>query len=150
MAEKKQNTNTTDIEKAMEAKIAEMLAMAQKKAEDLIAEAEAKAEAIIKAKSEILAEAKSAPTAEDEALKKHLAEMEELVPFKAFKDNGKYKDDIFVAVNGESCLIQRGKPVMIKRKFLEALMNSQAQDEYAASYSEGLQNEYEARRSEME
>ena len=148
MAEKKQNTNTTDIEKAMEAKIAEMLAMAQKKAEDLIAEAEAKAEAIIKAKSEILAESKT--TAEDEALKEHLASMEELVPFRAFKDNGKYKDDIFVAVNGESCLIKRGEPVMIKRKFLEALMNSQAQDEYAASYSEGLQNEYEARRSEME
>ena len=145
MAEKKQNT-TTDIEKAMEAKFAEMLAMAQKKADEILAEAEAKAEEIIKSK---VATAK-ATSVEDEAIKESNARMEEYVDFKAFKDSGKYKDDIFVAVNGESCLIKRGVATKIKRKFLEALLNSEAQDEYAASYSEGLQNEYESRRSEME
>lgn len=58
--------------------------------------------------------------------------LEELVPFYAFKDNDKYKDDIFVSVNGETCQIQRGKQVMIKRKFYNVLMRSQEQDARAA------------------
>lgn len=56
----------------------------------------------------------------------------ELVPFYLFRDNDKYKDDVFVAVNGESCLIQRGQHVMIKRKFAEVLLNSQDQDNKTA------------------
>ena len=67
---------------------------------------------------------------EEEAKRK--AYMEELVPFYAFKDNDKYKDDIFVAVNGETCQIQRGKQVMIKRKFYNVLKRGQAQDTKAA------------------
>lgn len=54
--------------------------------------------------------------------------MEEKVPFYAMKDNDKYKDDIFVSVNGENCIIKRGEQVMIKRKFYEVLKNSDKQD----------------------
>lgn len=53
---------------------------------------------------------------------------EELVPVKLFKDGEKYKDDVFVAVNGEHCKIQRGKTVMIKRKFARVLEQSHLQD----------------------
>lgn len=60
--------------------------------------------------------------------------MDELVPVFLFKDNGKYKDDVFVSVNGESCLIQRGQTVMIKRKFAEVLDNSQRQDRATAAF----------------
>ena len=32
-----------------------------------------------------------------------------LVEIELFRDNKDYKDDVFVAVNGESCVIARGK-----------------------------------------
>ena len=53
---------------------------------------------------------------------------EEPVEVKLFKDNGKYKDDVFVAVNGENCVIKRGERVQIKRKFAEVLDHSEHQD----------------------
>ena len=40
-----------------------------------------------------------------------------LVEIELFRDNRDYKDDVFVAVNGESCVIARGKKVMVKKKF---------------------------------
>lgn len=52
----------------------------------------------------------------------------ELVEVKLFKDTGKYKDDVFVAVNGENCVIKRGERVQIKRKFAEVLDHSEHQD----------------------
>ena len=45
----------------------------------------------------------------------------ELVSVKLFKDNNKYKDDVFVAVNGVGMLVPRGKEVQIPRKFAIAL-----------------------------
>ena len=53
---------------------------------------------------------------------------EELVEIKLFKGDGKYKEDVFVSVNGENCVIQRGKRVKIKRKFAEVLDHSEHQD----------------------
>lgn len=52
----------------------------------------------------------------------------ELVKVKLFKDGDKYKDDVFIAVNGERIKVQRGKTVMIKRKFLRVIEQSRAQD----------------------
>lgn len=57
---------------------------------------------------------------------------EELVTIELFKDNGKYKDDLLLAVNGERVLIQRGVPVRVKKKFLWALEQSQLQDRNTA------------------
>lgn len=62
--------------------------------------------------------------------------MEELVEVMLFKDNGKYKDDVFVAVNGQNCVVQRGKPVKIKRKFAEVLRQSMDQDASTAQLIE--------------
>lgn len=67
---------------------------------------------------------------------------EELVPIKLFRDNDKYTDDVFVAVNGEGCLIKRGETVMIKRKFAEVLEQSDKQDMYAAGLMEQAEDDY--------
>ena len=64
----------------------------------------------------------------DEKRKADLARGEEYVEVKLFKDNGRYKDPVFVAVNGENCVIERGVRVKIKRKFAEVLDNSDNQD----------------------
>ena len=55
----------------------------------------------------------------------------ELVDYIAPLLPGTKQKDIFVGVNGDTCLIKRGVPVKVKRKFLEALNNAQAQ-QYAA------------------
>ena len=53
---------------------------------------------------------------------------EQLVSIELFKDNEKYTDDVFVAVNGERVQIRRGETVMVKRKFVEVLEQSRKQD----------------------
>lgn len=89
--------------------------------------AEAKAEREEAAK--ILAEAKGAPKGMSaEELAAHKAYMDELVEVKLFKDNGKYKEPVFVAVNGDAIAIERGVRVKIKRKHAEVLDNSDKQD----------------------
>jgi len=62
----------------------------------------------------------------------------ELVKVRLFKDNDKYKDDVFVAVNGKGMIVPRGKEVEIPRKYAIALKNSEAQDSFAAQYSMDL------------
>lgn len=102
---------------------------------------EAKAEA-----AKIVEEAKAAAgtakgwTAEEKAA--HEAEMDELVEVKLFKDNGKYKDDQFVAVNGENIVIKRGERVKIKRRFAEVLDNSDRQDYETSKLIESKSEEF--------
>ena len=116
MANKKEEFNIEEVH----AKIASMLAEAEA----------AKAEAM-KLVEEARAAAGAKSAADEEKAKKaaeHAAYMEEYVEVKLFKDNDKYKDDVFVAVNGENCVIKRGERVKIKRKFAEVLDHSEHQD----------------------
>lgn len=126
--------------------------MAAKKTEDLnlsdvqemIAKmlAEAKAEA-----AKIVEEAKAATNPvkglSKEEMAKHQAEMDELVEVKLFKDTGKYKDDVFVGVNGETIAIKRGERVKIKRKFAEVLDHSEHQDYETAELISRKASEWE-------
>lgn len=66
----------------------------------------------------------------------------EKVPVKLFKDNDKYKDDVFVCVNGRSIRIQRGKEVMIPRKFALVLEQSRDQSASAADYIEEVSGNF--------
>ena len=95
--------------------IAQMLEDARKEAEKIITEAKAKVS------GEISEEDKKAKAERN-------AYWNELVEVKLFKDNNKYKDDVFVSVNGENCVIKRGEKVKIKRKFAEVLDLSDMQD----------------------
>ena len=47
--------------------------------------------------------------------------MKERVPYMAFKDDDKYKDDIVVIVNGSNFIIKRGELVHIPRYVLTVL-----------------------------
>lgn len=66
--------------------------------------------------------------AETKETKAKAYDPEELVEIELFADGGKYKDDVFVQVNGETCLIQRGVPVKVKRKFYDVLIASRRQE----------------------
>jgi len=54
--------------------------------------------------------------------------LNEYVEIKLFKDNDKYKDDVYVAINGKNCVIRRGEWTRIRRKFALLLDQSEVQD----------------------
>ncbi len=62
----------------------------------------------------------------------------ELVAVRLFKDNDRYKDDVFVAVNGVGMIVPRGVEVKIPRKYAEAIKNSEIQDGFCADYQSSL------------
>lgn len=108
---KAESINLADVAKQVEA----MLAQAKAEAEKIVADAKASVN------GELTEEQKKAN-------EEQKAYYNELVKVKLFRDNNKYKDDVFVAVNGENCVIKRGQEVQIKRKFAEVLDNSDLQD----------------------
>lgn len=57
-----------------------------------------------------------------------------------FKDNGRYKDDVFVGVNGVNYMIQRGVDVEVPPEVAEVLEHSQMQDELTAARIAAAEN----------
>lgn len=70
------------------------------------------------------------------------AYLNELVAVKLFRDNDRYKDDVYVAINGQNCVIKRGEWVKIKRKFAMVLDQSEIQDIKTAEMLETEQNRF--------
>ena len=133
MAAKKENEAQAKPAATLEdvtAQVAEILAQAQQEAQRIVDEAK---QAVAKPINSRMS---------PEELKEYNAYMNEYVEIELFKDSGKYKDDVFVAVNGESCLIKRGERVKIKRKFAEVLDQSMAQRKEAARFMEEKADEW--------
>ena len=103
------------------------------------------------AKARILEDARQkAEDGADSAVKAHPTDPgEELVHVRLFRDNGKYKDDVFVAVNGERLQIKRGEDVYIKRKFADVLQQSDMQDTATANMIDRQSSEYAAKASSL-
>ena len=110
-------------------------------APDPVEEAKKQAQAILDAaKAEAEAQA-AAAKAQDQA---HAEAQAEKVPVRLFKDNDRYKDDVFVAVNGRSFQIRRGEEVMVPRYVAEVLERSMSQDQATASLIDRQSGEYAA------
>jgi hypothetical protein len=62
--------------------------------------------------------------------------MKERVPYMAFKDDDKYKDDIVVIVNGSNFIIKRGELVHIPRYVLAVLESKDRELRTANKYVE--------------
>ena len=69
--------------------------------------------------------------------------LEEKVPFQAFKDNDRYKDDIVVKLNGQRWQIPRGKLHMIPRKVYLVLSDAERQNNLAADVQTDYENDFE-------
>lgn len=115
----------------MKAKMEQMMAEAEKKAE-------LRAEEIIKAAEAKAKGSKALP----EEIQRINEINEEKVTIKLFKDGDKYNDDIFVSVNGQSYNIPRGIPVTIPRKIAATLEQSDLQDIKTAQYMDAKANEF--------
>ena len=99
-------------------------------ADKILEEARKEAEKILSdAKEQAMKDAKPVPPSPKTS-------GEDLVTVYLQEDKDKYKDDVFIAVNGERVQVKRGKPVKIKRKFGEVLEQSIAQDTSTAELIE--------------
>ncbi len=72
-----------------------------------------------------------------------------LVEIELFRDSRDYKDNVFVAVNGESCVIKRGERVKIKKKFADVIESSMRQDIKTAQLMENKSDEFYREASAM-
>lgn len=120
---------------AANAEAAKILAEAREKAAEIVAAAESEAKAAVEA---------SLAAAKETAAPSTLSPAEELVAVRLFKDNDKYKDDVFVAVNGKSWQIKRGETVMLPRYVADVLEQSMKQDTQTANLIETESSRYEA------
>ena len=87
-------------------------------------------------------EKRSADERAIEAAKEYERYLNEYISVKLFKDNDRYKDDVYVAVNGQNCIIKRGEWVKIKRKFALVLDASEIQDMKTAEFIEREQKRF--------
>lgn len=133
MAEKKTPDEISETEKAKY----------EKMFEDLFAKAKEKAEAEA---AKIIEEAKSQATKKS---KKVNPKGEELTSYTFFKDDGEYSDDVYISVNGERIVCQRGVPVKIKRKFVWAYELAEAQKRKAANMVSVNETRYNQRVREV-
>lgn len=69
-----------------------------------------------------------------------------MVEIELYKDNDKYKNDVFVCVNGKSMQIKRGERVNIPKEFAEVLDNAEAQRKFAGRTIDRLSGDW-ARKS---
>ncbi|MBE6583630.1 MAG: hypothetical protein E7649_01425 [Ruminococcaceae bacterium] len=83
---------------------------------------------------------------EDQKLRAAAEEYErylnEYISVKLFRDNDRYRDDVYVAVNGQNCIIKRGEWVRIKRKFALVLDASEIQDMKTGEFMEREQSRF--------
>lgn len=74
---------------------------------------------------------------------------EKLVKIRLFKDNERYKDDVFVAVNGRSFQIKRGEEVEVPESVAEVLERSMDQDAATAGLMERESSRYKAQAEKL-
>ncbi|MGF6376853.1 cell division septum initiation protein DivIVA [Clostridiales Family XIII bacterium PM5-7] len=137
----------TAFEKMLEeaqAKVGEMLTNAEEKAKEIVEDAQKIADELMATADAGVVQSAEGPS------KKEIAEAGKKVSVELFKDTNLYRDDVYVAVNGENIKIQRGKQVEIDQKFKEVLDNSRRQDAASANLNEQLKDDFEQKSTALE
>ena len=116
-------------------KLNETIAAIKAEYEQMLAEKEAE-NAILRGERRLAAEKAK------EAAREYEEYLNEYISVKLFKDNDRYRDDVYVAVNGQNCIIKRGEWVKIKRKFALVLDASEIQDMKTAEFIEREQRKF--------
>lgn len=73
-------------------------------------------------------------------------ELEKIVRIKLFYDGDRYKDPVFVGVNGKNFLVQRNKWVEVPRYVANIIAQSEDQDARTNMMCAAMEAEYEASR----
>lgn len=115
----------------------------QKKIDEMLEKAEKTAKEIIdKAYAEKAGKEKKENDALPDEVRKEIERGEEYVEVRLFKDNEKYSDDVYVAVGNQNCVVKRGVPVKIKRKFYNVIKASEESDARTAQLIEREVSKY--------
>ena len=61
-----------------------------------------------------------------------------MVDIRLFSDNGRYKGDLFVSVNGVNYQIKRGVTVQVPPEVAEVIQHSEEQDAQSAARMEAI------------
>ena len=94
---------------------------------------------------QILAEETEQGVAEQEVAEQEVAaEQEEMVTVELPLDDGRYKDDVHVIVNGKETVVHRGEPVKVPKYVADVLRDSQRQDAMFTRYSRALQDDFQS------
>lgn len=114
---------------------------------DMISALKEEYEAKLLEKDAEIALLKNVENSKKEEKKRRMEEAEkylnEYVSIKLFRDNDKYRDDVYVAVNGKNCVIKRGEWVKVRRKFALVIDQSEIQDFKTAEFLESQQKKFE-------
>ena len=78
-----------------------------------------------------------------------MLEGEEMVTIRLFKDNERYKDDVFVAINGRSFQIKRGESVQVPKCVADVLEQSMDQDAATAKLMDRESAAYRAQADKL-
>lgn len=74
---------------------------------------------------------------------------QEKVKVKLFRDSGKYKDDVYVNLNGRRFMVPRGVEVEVPSGVAEILNNSMSQDEATEHYVRSKVDTWDAKVKEL-
>lgn len=74
---------------------------------------------------------------------------QEMVKVKLFRDNGKYKDDVYVSVNGKRYIVPRGVEVEVPAGVAEILETSMAQDEATERFVRRQVDDWEVKEKKL-
>jgi len=96
-----------------------------------------------------MAEKKTEKAAAEDFVQNAIDRQNEEVPIKLFKDNGKYKDDVFVQMGDKSFQIQRGVTVKVPRYVADIIRQSEKQDQSTATMIQKLADDYEKKAEKM-
>ena len=123
----------------------------QKEMEEMRRSYEEQISALVAERDEKKAKSKAAKAPLQDFLGRQEAWLNEYVEVRLFKDNEKYKDDVYVAINGKNCIIRRGVWTRIRRKFALLLDQSEIQDLRTAELMEKEANRFadESRRHSL-
>lgn len=80
---------------------------------------------------------------------KRIPAKQDMVKVKLFRDNGKYKDDVFVGLNGKRYMVPRGVEAEVPSGVYEILKNSMSQDEATEQYMRKKAEDWEQKQKTM-
>ena len=120
---------------------AEIVAAAKAEAEKIIAEAQAEVKKIV-------ADSKRGDEPYKES-EEEIAEANELVEIKLFKDKDKYNAPVMVILNGHSYLINRGVKVKVPRKVARIIACADDQMGVAADVVAAKTEEFEQKKDQL-
>lgn len=117
------------------------LAALKREMEEMRAAYEAQID-VLKAENNEKKETEADAARRREFMRAQEAWLNEYVEVRLFKDNDRYKDDVYVAINGKNCVIRRGVWTRIRRKFALLLDQSEIQDLRTAELMEKEANRF--------